>query len=119
MFYADECVRSKTYGLGVVLISGEKPMVRFLDEAKILVDGSTLQIVSDELFDVEVRNRFEIERWLTKRVTGDASLQPIPLAPPRVDLAERMIRSVEMHGLPRHEKIPSGDTYFIADELNT
>ena len=96
MFYVEEGVRSPLYGLGVVVQSGMKPWVRFLGGGLLPVDGHTLQVVPDEVYDAEVRNRFEIERWLTWRITGYANRESAPLPAPRTDLAEKMVRSVEV-----------------------
>jgi len=70
--------------------------------------------VPGEDFDAEVRNRFEIERWLTWRVGSYASDEPLPLPSPRIDLATVMMRHAQTPLHPVVDSTTVGDSvpYF-------
>lgn len=113
MFYVDEHVRSSLFGLGVVIRSGANPKVRFLDGCECQVDGDTLRVVPGQDYDAEVRNRFEIERWLTWRVKAHASDEPLPLPSPKIDLVTVMTIHAQSAELPAVE-LPSLDCCVLS-----
>jgi hypothetical protein len=106
MFYADESVWSRQFGFGVVTRSGSDPTVQFLHGLDLVVDGEKLRIIPDEAYDAEVRNRLEIEAWLTRRLSGRPEPQPMPLPRATQDLAERMMRFARLGDLPRRKESP-------------
>ncbi len=116
MFYVDECVRSSLHGLGLVIRAGESPVVGFLDGPHLPVDGRTLHVVPDQVYNTEVRNRFEIERWLDYRTTGRIEARSLPLPVPRIELAEVMRRSAEWGGLPIREVMPGAVPRLNAED---
>ncbi len=95
MIYIDEQVRSSLFGLGIVIRSGANPQVRFLDGRECQADGNTLRVVPGQDYDAEVRNRFEIERWLTWRVDCYANDELLPLPSPKINLAAVMERHAQ------------------------
>ena len=64
VFYEGQTVRSRYHGLGEVTMSGEDPRVRFLGEWESGVPGDTLTVVPGEVYDAEVENRHNWERFL-------------------------------------------------------
>jgi hypothetical protein len=114
MFYTEECVWSRQFGFGIVTQSGANPTVKLLNGVELAVDGGTLRIIADEAYDAEVRNRLEIEAWLTRRLSGRPEPQPIPLPRAKRDLAERMMRFARFWDLSHREATPA---CMLADAL--
>lgn len=90
MFYVEERVRSPHYGLGVVVRSGKNPWMRLLGGGELPVDGRTLHVVPDEVYDAEVENRAKIERYLTLRICGSLPPHADSLPRPSFDLEAAM-----------------------------
>lgn len=114
MFHVDQCVRSRSLGLGFVVGSGENPRVMFRIGGERLVDGNTLEVVPDEVYDAEVYNCDEIERWGLWRVSGYANGEPYRLPkleaePPEVIEADEGLDAV------RRVKAPERARYFIPE----
>jgi len=114
MFEIDQCVRSPLHGLGVVVSGGDHPRVSFLAGAELLVDGDTLQVVPDEEYDAEVRNRDEIDRWTMWRVAGYANGEPYRLPEPEADPPEE-IKPDDGCTAVRRVEDPRRASYFIPD----
>ncbi len=91
MFYRGESVRSRFHGLGEVVLSGDTPRVRFLDGLETFVSEDTITSVPSDEYDAEIRNRMEIERYLTLRINGVAPPLSPPTPKPTFDLTSAMI----------------------------
>ena len=113
MFYVGECVRSSWYGLGEVVVTGDDPIVRFINDLEVNVPGNTLTIVRGEVVDAEVYNRLAIEEWLDRRLYGFVLPRPRPPRHDKYDLGAAMQRS----GLPSPCPKPERPEVFVPDPL--
>lgn len=93
VYYLGEFVRSTLHGLGEVVVSGRDPVVTFMSGVRLCVDGSTLVVVPDEVYEAEEHNRAQIEAWLTRRLTGQVVREPARLPRARTGLEEKMRQS--------------------------
>jgi hypothetical protein len=71
--------------------------------------------VPDEVYDAEVRNRMEIERYLTFRIHGTWPGSPRSLPRSRFDLAAAMTRHAETPPLPLARPAPPDSAVLWLD----
>ena len=116
MFYAGATVRSRFYGLGEVVATGQDPWVRFLNGPEMKASGDTLTVVPPEEYDRAVANDEAMERWLDLRIYG--AVQPRPTLLPRKPFDLWAAMEEPVLPLPPVSKEPLGESvlYFGARE---
>ena len=118
MFYRNQCARSPRYGMGIVVRGGWNPTVQFLDGPLLDVMGRTLKIIPDQVYDAEVMNRTQIERWLDWRIHGVVQPAVRMFPRPRVDLLVGLKEALDSLPVRVAENDSSGVFWFTAEELN-
>ena len=112
VFYEGQTVRSRYRGLGEVIMSGEDPRVRFLDGWECSVPGDTLTIVPASVYDAEIENQHNWERYLDLRLYGRTERPAKLLARQRFDLVAAMKQYAQAPPLPFVRPAPRDSVVF-------
>ena len=88
MFFQGQTVRSEYHGLGEVIKSGDRPLVRFLAGWEGWATADTLKTVPADRYDTELLNRTIIERFLTLWIYGRLPSESPALPRPRFELID-------------------------------
>jgi hypothetical protein len=118
MFYMNECVRSSRHGMGIVVNGGWNPAVQFLDGPMLRVEGETLRIIPDQVYDSEIINRADIERWLDWRMRGVVRPPVRFVRRPRASTLAVLREALNALPVPLADDDTSGVLWFTAEELN-
>ena len=117
-FYKGECVRSRFDGLGEVIVTGENPVVQFLDGPEMRVPGDMLTVVPRGVFETEVENRRRIERYLDCRLHGVLEPDICPLPPPPFDLEAAMTSTRFPFDARCSHPVGRAGLCFVLDDLS-